>query len=283
VGEDSLFKWIVGTLLSGLGTALLIRFLDKKNKEEITINVTDNDAQHKTVKTEPSEDYKSLLGKRHLVVRAELLQLSERKMANFYGFDTVSELVEYEAGNLEFPQSLLNNMCDFFFIKREIFDLDCQVKYPFKSFGLYSPEVEEYLKQGFYPVIACSPNDRLTDLYCYVLLCKKEKDYYQVITSNNKGRFKSGHTGKSNIEQLIHAMIKVEMNDTSIRILSVNEELWDNIESREFSQNIENLELDWDCQDIFDKWFFQYNRKFGNELRSQLVEQSYENEKDSVE
>jgi len=281
---DSILVVILTTLFSGFGTTLYFRRRDKRKLEETEIITAENSDEMKNYDSSViEEDYKTKLGKRHKYIREKLLKISERQMANFYGFDTVSELVEYELGNLEFPQSLLNKVCDFFFIKHEMFDLDCQVKYPFKSFGLYSSEVEEYLKQGFHPVIACSPSERETDLYCYVLLCKKENDFYRVITSNNKGRFKSGHTGKSNIEQLIHAMIKVEMNDTSIRILSVNEELWDNIESREFSQNIENLELDWDCQDIFDKWFFQYNRKFGNELRSQLVEQSYESEKDSVE
>jgi hypothetical protein len=282
VEEENLFKWVVGTLLSGLGTALLVRFLDKKKTQVTTINALDNGAQNKIVKIAHSEDYKTLLGKRHIFVRTELLQLSERKMANFYGFDTVSELVEYESGNFEFPQSLLNKVCDFFFIKQEMFDLDCQIKYPFKSFRLYSSEINEYIEQGFSLVIACSPNDRETDLYCYVLLCKKENDFYRVITSNNKGRFKSGHTGKNNIEQLIHAMIKRGMDETNVRIVSVTEELWLKIESREFAQYIEKYDLDWDCQDIFDKWFFEYNRKFGNELRSQWLEQYDENEKNSV-
>ena len=164
-------------------------------------------------------------------------------------------------------------MCDYFFIKKEFFDLEDNGNYPFESFSLSASEVEKRLNQGFYPVIACSPNDRETDLYCYILLCKKENDYYQVITANNKGRFRSGHTGKSNIEQLIHAMIKVGMDDTRARILSVDEETWNKIESREFSQNIENYNLDWDCQDVFDKWFFHYNKKFGNELRSQWIKE----------
>jgi len=259
MGTDSILVIILTTLFSGFGTTLYFRYRDKKKLNESEAIEKPELELVDSVAVE--DDYKTKLGKRHKYLRANLLNLSERKMANFYDFDTVSELVEYESGNLEFPQSLLNKVCDYFFIKREFFDLECQGEYPFKSFGLYSSEAEKYLKQGFYPVIACSPNDRETDLYCYVLLCKKENDYYQVITANNKGRFKSGHTGKSNIEQLIHAMIKVGMTDTNARIVSVDEEQWNKIEAREFSQNIENNELDWDCQDIFDKWF-------GKELQS---------------
>lgn len=264
---NSILVIILTTLFSGFGTTIYFRYKDKKklNEQEIP----DSPESKKVADLIVEEDYKTKLGNRHKYLRVNLLNLSERQMANFYGFDTVSELVEYESGILEFPQSLLKKVCDYFFIKKEFFDLEYNGKYPFESFSLSASEVEKHLKQGFYPIIACSPKDRETDLYCYVLLCKKENDYYQVITANNKGRFRSGHTGKSNIEQLIHAMIKVGMDDTKARILSVDEETWNKIESREFSQNIENYNLDWDCQDIFDKWFFNYNKKYGNELRSQ--------------
>lgn len=265
---DSILVVILTTLFSGFGTTLYFRRRDKKKLEETEIITAQSAGEMKNYDSSViEEDYKTKLGKRHKYLREKLLHISERQMANFYGFDTVSELVEYELGNIEFPQSLLNRVCDFFFVKHEMFDLDCQVKYPFKSFGLYSPEIDEYLEQGFSPVIVCSPSDRETDLYCYVLLCKKENDFYRVITSNNKGRFKSGHTGKSNIEQLIHAMIKRSMDDTNVRIVGVTEEQWLKIESREFAQNIENHDLDWDCQDIFDRWYRKYYKKYGKELQ----------------
>ncbi|WP_233081863.1 hypothetical protein [Rheinheimera soli] len=278
MGDDNLLKWLVGTLFSGLGTTWLSEYLNRSRLSNNSAEFESREIRESSVQEEKSEDYKTRLGARHKFIRTTLLKLSDRRMADFYKFDTVSELLEFEAGVKEFPISLLNTLCDFFFLKKEMFDLDNSVRLPFKSFSLHRDEIEQFLKDGFRPVIACSPESRETDLYCSIMMCKAESSFYRVVSSDVRGRFKSGGGGKSNLEQLIHAMIKTGKYDTEARIVQVDKDLWSKIESREFCQNIENHDLDWDCQDIFDKWYFQYDKKFGNELRSQWIKEYHAGE-----
>lgn len=265
-------KWLIGTLFSGLGTTWLFRYFkgdghnnDKCKEESSAVEFI---AESKKVK----EDHKTRLGKRHKHIRTFLLDFSDREMADFYGFETVTELLALESGENEIPKSMLKILCDFFFIKEEIFDLENEVNYPFKSFGLHSSEIEKYIGNGFKPVIVSSPNDRDTDLYCYILLTKKENGFYRVVRSDRLGRFKSGHGGKNNIEQLIHVMIKYGKHVSEVTTVEVDTIQWQKLKFSEFNQNIENRDLDWDCQDIFDRWFSSYNMRFGNELRAQWIE-----------
>ncbi len=277
--DDNLLKWLIGTLFSGLGTTLLFKCF-KDNKPDSNSGVEESSAIENVSECEEvKENYKARLGTRHKYIRTMLLELSARKMSDFYGFETVTELLDLESGVNEIPKSMLKRLCEFFFVKEEVFDLEIDVKYPFKSFSLHSSEVEKYIGSGFKPVIASSPKDRDTDLYCYILLSKKENGFYRVIRSDRQGRFKSGHGGKNNIEELIHAMIKCRKYDSDVTIIEVDEAQWQKLESSEFCQNVENRDLDWDSQDIFDKWFTNYNIRFGNELRAQWVSEHQSREK----
>lgn len=275
--DDSFVKWIVGTLFSGIGTTWLAKCMNRKGQGSIPSVVTEDNIPVSFQLERNHKDYKTRLGAHHESIRSGLLRLSDRQMADFYGFETVTELIEFETGVRELPKNLLMKLCNFFFLKEEIFDLDVEVKFPFKSFCLHYAEIEHYLNDGFKPVIACNPNDRVADLTCSILMTKKENGFNRVISSDRNGRFRSGHGGKMNVEQLIHAMIKAGKYDTDVRIVKVDSEEWSAIQSKKFYQNLECNDLDWDCQDIFDRWYLQYDKKFGNELRAQWMNEHSEN------
>lgn len=271
MGEDSFLKWLIGVLFSGAGTTWLSNLLKKKDKIDKSSAVESVQSEVEPVPDKTQQDYKTRLGQRHLSIRTAILGLSDRKMADFYGFETVSELLELEAGTREFPKSALMSLCEFFFLKETMFDLDVPLRFPLKTFSLHHEEIERFLANGFRPVIACCPNDREFDLHCEIMMCKSENGFYRVVSSSRPGRFKSGHGGKNNVEQLIHAMIKTGKFESEASIVKVDSDQWSKIASREFCQNIENHESDWECQEIFDKWYFQYGKKFGAELCSSFV------------
>jgi len=93
-----------------------------------------------------------------------------------------------------------------------------------------------------------------------MLLRKNENSFERVVYSDRQGRFRSGDRGKRNVEVMIHSMLKSGKSDIDISILTATEDDWELLTSRTFSKNITNREADWDCMEIFDRWYSSYKQ-----------------------
>ena len=125
------------------------------------------------------EPYRIFLGKKLRSLRNVHLRLSKKRMADFLGLETVSELEAYERGEKELPRRDIEDIEDFFFLRKEFFESVGVA--PFRTLYVYDKEVGVLLDQGFRVLFLCKPKPR-DGLYTFPVLWKIERDYVRVIT-----------------------------------------------------------------------------------------------------
>lgn len=245
-------------LFSGLGIYLLTIIFKKDNTEEPIININNNIVTNEKINPEKpilEKSYSQMIGYNHKILREEIFKFTKREMSEFYNLQSVRELEEYENGIVELPFSLIKKLEEFFNINSEYLELS---KKPiFNTFYLSSENILKLLDDGFSPIIACSPINR-RDLFAYIVMYKKENNFTRIIISDTEGSFMSNGGGRMNIESLIHAMIKRNIDKYSVRIITIKENELKLINNGIFYQK----DLfrcfgcaDHTCQDIFNQWY----------------------------
>ncbi len=246
------YQWI----FSGIGTSILIYFISKKTTDQRKESeYTGNIPTRVIVEKKEKNDYKSLLGRRHKILREDILQLTLREMAEFYEFSVVSDLEKYEKGESELPLQSIKMVEKFFFLNPKFLELG---KHPvFTGFHLSQDVISEYFNDGYTVLIACSPNERY-DLLCYVVFYKEERELTRVIISNSPGSFASNGGGRLNIQYLINEMLSRNISPYDVSVLKVTEYEWKAIESKDYYDKRVFTRFgnaDVECRTIFSSWY----------------------------
>jgi hypothetical protein len=184
--------------------------------------------------TRHSSRYQVELGKRHKQLRESILKVNLRRMAKFYGFTKVSELVAYERGEDEFPVASIAKLRDFFFVSRDY--LDEGSEYVFDSFDNVCSKHDciKFLQNGFSPYILTCPADR-DQLHAYVVFQKEEQGFDRIIVSDADGYFASRGGGKGNLTHLIEAMRDLKLPVAHhVPILKVAAKTWEALDNKTF-------------------------------------------------
>lgn len=208
-----------------------------------------------------NSSYQKDLGKRLKFIREEILHLNPRQMATFYGFEKVSSLELCEKGDDELPLSAVERLCEFFFIERLFLE---EGKTPiFQSFDITTgkEDCQKFLRLGFIPYVLCNPEERY-DLFCYIVFFKKD-EYNRVIVSDTVGNFLSSGGGRTNIMNLIEAMLSGGMTSWDAHVLEVDKQVWQKLKDKSFYGKYRIYgSVDIECQDIFERWFNNRKEKY---------------------
>lgn len=263
------FQWV----FSGIGTTVVFTYILVRGSNVKSGNTNDNASKETdsiVIAAQPeldeliNEDYKTILGQRLKLLRENILKLSIREFAEFYEFETVSELEQYEKGEKELPLEKLRMLEKFFFIEPKYLELG---EVPiFSTFYLSRDNVSKYLDDGFTPIIACCPYAR-ENLFCMILFYKEQEGICRIIVSDRDGSFSSSGGGKTNIQNLIYEMIDRKMDMYEVSILTTSEIEWKQLEEgsyydkRLFSRpgSVDN-----ECMDVFDKWYTEAKKLKSN-------------------
>lgn len=246
-------------LFSGLGILILKQiheiYVHKKlnsSRENYPIVIENNSQPEKQEIIE--ESYPVRLGKRHKYLREKILELNERKMADFYGYDSTLELDKYERGEEEFPKESIEKLKETFFVNEKF--LEDRNETIFRRFNIYSDEVKKLLQDGFKPFFLCKEIDNRQDLKTYPVFHKQEDNYSRIVVSNLTGSFQSTGGGYNNIAQIIKQMLCRRMRSWDALILHVNNQTWQELEQGTFYSKHGYFGYRDDvCKDIFDEWF----------------------------
>jgi len=212
---------------------------------------------------EKNESYRVRLGHRHKHLRTKILKLNPREMADFYEFEKVAELEDYESGKDEFPRSSMQRLEEFFFIRREYIE---EGMLPiFDSFPLYYTKegCRALLSQGFEPYILTAPSPRVS-LFCYVLFYKSENNLERMVSSDVVSSFSSSGGGRMNIENLIGAMEDLGFDSRHVLILQERSQNWDLLElGNYYNKGMTGFggAADHECQDIYWQWVSEFRNK----------------------
>ena len=208
---------------------------------------------------ESVERYQVLLGRRHKFLREEILLLNPRQMSDFYGFEKVAYLEDYENGLDEFPTESIKRLVQVFFIRPEYLQ---ESREPiFTSFDIISKREDSIrlLEQEFKPYFLCSPNfDK--DGEAYLVFHKEDDGYSRMIKSNTVGGFYSSGGGANNVHTLILTMLNLDLNPDKLYIPFLNVKLdeWKKLETGcWYNKNMGGYvgAANNTARDIFEKWF----------------------------
>jgi hypothetical protein len=249
-------------LFEGFGTLVFvsfIRYLFIKKNLTPTINkpqnpVDANEADY-SKHIENTLNYKNQIGKRIKWLREEILKLTLREMAEFYEFNSVSELENYESGFSELPLNSLKKFESFFFINPKFIELGQQPI--FDSIHLRQENVSRMLENGFSPLIACCPYDR-RHLYSYILFQREERGFIQIRKADLLCSFASKGGGRLNIQHLINVMIDRKMNPYDLSIFEATNEEWLTLGNGNFYDKYPFNRIgsiDQECTYVFNSWY----------------------------
>jgi len=223
-----------------------------------------NDVHQKHDKaTEIKLPYRLELGRRHRELRERYLKLSRSEMADFYGLKSAFELAKYEDGEREFQTGALDRAIEFFFLNPKF--LEEGVFPVFRKFNLYSNEPMELLKLGFRPYLLCFSEKRKY-LLVYVLLQKMENGYARTIIGDPIGSFVSDGGGRTAIEQIIYAMMNLDLKPEGVPAFKTNEEVWNTIIQGTFYCTEKFEQWGWgfadlECDAIFNQWYLEVKQR----------------------
>jgi hypothetical protein len=175
-----------------------------------------------------NEPYQVSLGRRHKILREQILQLNPREMSDFYGFEKVSFLESCEAGLDEFPTDSIRRLVETFFIQhKHIQEGKGSI---FQKFDIIVSREDclKYLSNGFTPRFLCDPNFDETG-FVYLVFYKKEQEVLRMISSNTVGCLYSNGGGANNIYNFIYAMLDVRC-DSYISFVNVKPEEWKHLD-----------------------------------------------------
>lgn len=220
-------------------------------------NVSMNAEQTAAPATQKSS-YSVEIGGRLKALRADLLRMTLREMAEFLNLRSVSQLERYEAGAEEYPLKHLAAIEAYFQVSRTF--LESGEGSVFKSFSLDRPTIAKYLRDEFRPTLLCAPQDR-RDLFCYLAFHKTDGRFTQIAVANRIGSFSSNGGGRLNIGELIDAMLDREMTPSDVSIVKATSDEWAEVEDGRFYRRHPFNRFgsaDWECMAIFDLWFKEH-------------------------
>ncbi len=277
----NIYKFIVehsSVIFSGIGVAVIMYFIQRKDNANSQINNTYNIVRHNdkeinnehNKKLEEKENkklsYAKRVGKSHKFLRTEVLQLTEREMIDFYKLKTVTELEKFENGEIEIPPEYLKKLENFFFINKNYFDNENLINENiFTPYNLNQQVFEKFFKDGFSPIIACLPIEK-NEMLIHIVLHKKENGFTRCIISDRWSSFASDGGGKMNIIELIITMKVFNIDKNKIRIINIKEADYKQMSNGTFYQR--NLFNNYfgsannKCVDIFNSWFEQYGKTY---------------------
>ncbi|OOE54560.1 hypothetical protein [Salinivibrio kushneri] len=257
---------VVSTLFSGIGVKFLFREKSVKiDSPPITINNCVNvNTESDLVKGNQLNDskrYAGVVGARHKKLREDILGISIREMALFYGLHTVSELVDYEEGSKELPQWLIADAIEFFSLRSDFFDVEnTQV---FTYFGSSQSVFETFIDNGYRPIIACEPylnEDRL----CRFVFFKTERNVKRIVLSSALGSFNSSSGGgRGLILDLIKATRAKGLTPESVRVVKTIDTEWNDMQYGRFYDNQLFSRfgvIDRENTGIYLNWFFELEK-----------------------
>jgi hypothetical protein len=176
-------------------------------------------------------------------------------MADFYEFNTVSELENYESGFDELPLNSLKKLEGFFYINPKFIEIG---QLPiFDDIHLCQENVSEILEEGFSPLIVCCPYDR-GDLFCYILYQREDRGLRRIRKADLLCSFASNGGGRMNIQYLINVMIDRKMNPYDLSIFKATKEEWLALEDGNFYDKHPFYRIggiDQECSNIFNSWY----------------------------
>jgi nucleoside phosphorylase len=208
---------------------------------------------HQQPNERPEEPKPPTVGALHKFVRAELLNLSEAEMCQFYGLGTTKALSDYESGAEPFPLPYLKRFCEFFFV-REGF-LETGEGRVFDSFRVNGDFVRDHIKKyGFKPWFF-SGRDPGEDLECFVVLHRRELGYDRIITSGHEVKF-GYHKSADYFRGLINALIEIGQTRAEEWVHVVDRRTWASLEKGTFYRKGFNFaNADWRCRELYEGWF----------------------------
>lgn len=218
--------------------------------------------------------YKTQLGPRHKTLREDILDLSPREMADFYGFEETEQLERCEAGLAEFPTEAMKRLEEFFFInpkylqKGENFIFQPFINYP-------RDDCRRFLEQGFEPYFLCDPSFQSfqKDGLAYLVFSKKDEGYWRMIHSNTVDSFYSKGAANS-ICSLINSMLDLNtgLRWSNLLCLNASEEEWEDLSKghwynkgmRGYPGYHNRRTVNHEATEIYERWF----RDFRTDLMS---------------
>ena len=271
---NMLWEWIAENskwFFSGAGNIFLEKILNIKYFEKDSQLIYANDTQEnnivsETIQEEKEEDsYAELLGKRHKHLRENYLELSERKMATFYGYKKVKELETYEKGEDEFPLESIAKLEQTFLINSKYLEEGNSFIFrPFElEFHQENDEATKLLEEGFRPYFLCCSENR-HDLLTRVVLHKWDPKYSRTVVASGLSSFASPGGGFWNIYLIIKKMIERRMKYNDAIIVKVDNSTWEPLnEGRFYSKSMcFGLGRDEECYDIFEKGYRKLEEEF---------------------
>lgn len=239
-------------------TLLIPVFATKYADERATPETVDQPLIDREPQQNPpysADNYAKSVGSRLKSLREHVLQLSLREMAEFLDIYVISTLERYEAGEEEYPLSLIKKIEEFFRINPRY--VESGEGTIFLHFELSQESVSTFTRSGYTPILACCPSER-DDLLCYQAFEKTTNGLTQLAYADLYGSFSSSGGGKSNIEYLINALLDENKSPSSVRIVRITSKEWQaTSDGSYYSKNpyFRAGSADWECMDIFDAWF----------------------------
>jgi hypothetical protein len=247
--------------LTALASAIAAKHVGKHPVSEAADQPAIEVEVPQTAPPHPADNYSKSVGFRLKSLREQVLQLSLREMAEFLNIQVVSTLERYEAGEEEYPLSLIKKIEEFFRINPRY--VESGEGAIFLHFVLSQDSVSAFIRAGYTPILACCPSER-GDLFCYQAFEKKTNGLTQLAYADRWGSFSSSGGGKSNIGYLINALLDENKSPSSVRIVQVTQEEWQATSNGAYySKNpyFRAGSADWECMDIFDSWFDEYSKR----------------------
>jgi hypothetical protein len=177
--------------------------------------------------------YQVELGRRHRLLRENVLEINLRQMATFYGFERVAELEAYERGDDELPADAIQRLREFFFVSREY--LEDGSKFVFDSFDniCRDTQCQELIEQGFDSYLLCL-NEERHNLWAWPVLHKEEKGFDRIIRAQDSGYFASMGGGKNNIMHMIKAVQMKGGDAYDVQVQLVDRKVWNSLKTGTF-------------------------------------------------
>jgi hypothetical protein len=176
--------------------------------------------------------YNERIGMKHRFLRKNILKVKELDIALLYNINKVSDIENYENGNIELPITYRKKLERFFYLDPDF--LDTESSSIFQSFDLYDRSViSSFFNMGYTPIILTSSN-----MSCYIVFYIEQDGLMRVCTSDLAGSFhrKSGG-GAINLQNFIEVLVNLEIDYTKIKIVKVNNFIWESLIHNTFYDN----------------------------------------------
>jgi hypothetical protein len=118
------------------------------------------------------------------------------------------------------------------------------------------------LEEEFKPTFLCGPDFHkygpVTYGHAYLVFSKLDEGYWRMIRSETVGGFYSSGGGKSNILNLIYAMLDLKLWWTTVHMYNVKQKEWEELAYRRWynkGMHVYNGGINIEAQDIFERWY----------------------------